>query len=139
MGMSAVSFAAPEGWSDSDLIQPKALADRLASNKGAKPTLLHVGFNVLYRSKHIPGSVYAGPGNKPEGLDVLKKAVAALPKDREIIVYCGCCPWVQCPNMKPAFALLREMGFKNLKALVIENNFAINWVQMGYPVEGNTA
>lgn len=138
VGLPALSPAAPEAWSDADLIQPKELAARLAG-KGAKPTILYVGFHVLYKSKHIPGAIYAGPGNKPEGLEVLKKAAAALPKDREIVIYCGCCPWAQCPNMKPAFPLLRQLGFKNLKALVIETNFAVNWVQMGYPVEGNTA
>lgn len=138
-GFSAVCSAAPEGWSDSDLIQPKQLADRLANKNSPRAFILHVGFNVLYKSKHIPGSLYAGPGNKPEGLELLKSTVASIGKDREIILYCGCCPWDQCPNMKPAVALLRQLGYKNVKAVLIEKNFAANWVQMGYPVEGNTA
>lgn len=139
VGWAALSAAAPEGWNDSDLIQPKELAARLAGRQGPKPLLLHVGFNVLYRSKHIPGSLYAGPCNKPEGLELLKSTVASITKDREIILYCGCCPWSQCPNMKPAVALLRQLGYKNVKAVLIETNFAADWVQKGYPVEGTTA
>ena len=138
IGLSALSFAAPEGWNDSDLISPKELADRLAAKNGRKPMVLCVGFNVLYRSKHVPGSLYTGPGNKPEGLDLLKSTVASQTKDREIILYCGCCPWVHCPNMKPSFDLLRQLGYKNVKAVMIETNFATDWIQHGYPVEGNT-
>jgi len=123
------------GWQDADLIQPKDFAARLADSKSAKPVILHVGFGILYRSKHIPHSIYVGPANKPEGLESMKKAVAALSKDQEIVIYCGCCPWEHRPNMKPAFALLRELGFKHVKALVIETNFPKNWIDLGYPFE----
>ena len=129
----AMSFA--DDWKDSDTIQPKALATRISANEKNKPLILQVGFGFQYRMKHIPGAVYAGPGNKPEGLDKLKAAVAGVPKDREIILYCGCCPWDKCPNMKPSFALLRNAGFKNVKAVVIEKDFGANWIDMGYPVE----
>ena len=50
---------------------------------------------------------------------MLKEAVEKLPRDREIVIYCGCCPWDKCPNMQPAFAALREMGFTKAKALFI--------------------
>jgi len=139
IGLASLSSAAPAGWSDADLIAPKALAQRLTGKSSAKPVLFHVGFNVLYRSKHIPNSIYAGPGNKPEGLEMLKKAVSALPKIQEIVIYCGCCPWVNCPNMKTSFALLRDLGFTNVKALMIETNFSQDWIQMGYPVENGPA
>src|SRR5690349_16144691 len=86
------------------LVQPADLAAELAAS-GARPAIFQVGPNVLYRSKHIPASLYAGPGSKSEGLDLLRSAVAKLPKDREIVIYCGCCPWDRCPNVKPAFDL----------------------------------
>lgn len=113
------------------LIQPSELAAR----SGAKPAVYYVGFNVLYRSKHIPGSVYAGPANKPEGLALLKEAVSRLPHDREIVLYCGCCPWDHCPNVRPAAALLREMGFTHVKTLYIPTNFKADWIDKGYPAE----
>ena len=43
------------------LVQPPDLAAQLAA-KGARPAVFMVGPNVLYRSKHIPASVFAGPG-----------------------------------------------------------------------------
>ena len=115
-------------------VEPKDLAARLQSG-ASKPVLLHVGFAVMYRGKHIPQSVYAGPARTPEGLEALKKAVANLPKDREMIVYCGCCPFDKCPNVKPALEALRQMGFTNVRALMIPTNFAADWVDKGYPVE----
>jgi len=117
---------------DLALIQPKEFAAQLS----AKPAIFHVGFNTLYRNgKHIPGSVYAGPGARAEGLDALKAAVEKLPKDREIVIYCGCCPWDHCPNIRPAFALLHDLGFTHVKALYIAANLKTNWIDPGYPVE----
>jgi rhodanese-related sulfurtransferase len=115
-------------------VEPKDLAARL-HGQGAKPVLLHVGFAVMYRGKHIPQSIYAGPARNAEGLEALKKAVANVPKDREIVVYCGCCPYEMCPNVKPALEALRQMGFTKVKALMIPTNFATDWVDHGYPVE----
>ena len=115
-------------------IEPQDLAAQI-QGKGAQPVLIHVGFAVLYRGKHIPQSVYAGPARSPEGIEALKKAVAALPKDREIVIYCGCCPYDMCPNIKPALETLRQMGFTKVKALVMPKNFAADWVDRGYPIE----
>src|SRR5450432_2560904 len=56
------------------LIQPADVAGMLAT-KGAHPVIVQVGPNLLYRGKHIPGAIYAGPGSKPEGLELLKQAV----------------------------------------------------------------
>jgi len=123
---------------DLDLIQPADLAARLAA-KGTPPVILHVGPNVLYRSKHIPGTIYAGFAARPEGLEALKTAAQNLPRDREIVISCGCCPWSHCPNVKPAFELLKQMGFTRVKAMFIETNFAKDWVDKGYPVESSRA
>ena len=121
---------------DLPLIQPRDLAAELAkSGQAAKPIIVQVGPNVLYRSKHIPGAVYAGPAARPAGLDLLKNTVANLPRDREIVLYCGCCPWSRCPNIGTAYQFLLGMGFKNLKALYLPNNFGMDWVAKGYKVE----
>lgn len=119
------------------LVQPKDLAGQLAA-KGSSPPIFYVGPNVLYRSKHIPGSVFAGPGAKAEGLDELKRAVAKLPRDRQLVLYCGCCPWDRCPNVKPAVAAMQEMGFTHVKVLYLETSFAKDWIDAGYPVEAGT-
>ena len=119
---------------DSVAIQPKELAAQLAGHRGAT-VVLYVGPNVLYRSKHIPGAIYAGPGNRPEGLDLLRTAVAKLPRDAQIAIYCGCCPWDHCPNIRPALEFLRQLGFAHVHALYLPDNFKADWIDQGYPVE----
>jgi hypothetical protein len=119
------------GAAEMSLVEPADLAAHLPS----KPAIFQVGPNVLYRSKHIPGAIYAGPGSKAEGLDLLKKAAAGLPRDREIVVYCGCCPWDRCPNVKPSVDLLKGMGFTHVRALRLPDNFKTNWIDKGYPIE----
>jgi thiosulfate/3-mercaptopyruvate sulfurtransferase len=127
--LAAVALAA-----EISVVQPKDLAEELAA-KAAAPAVFQVGPNVLYRSKHIPGSVFAGPGSKAEGLELLKTAVKGLKKDREIVIYCGCCPWDHCPNIKPAFEALRQMGFTRVKALYVPLSFKTDWIDRAYPVE----
>jgi hypothetical protein len=126
--IAALAFAAGE----MAMVQPAELAADLAKTK---PAMFYVGPNVLYRSKHIPGALFAGPGGKPEGIALLKAAVEKLPRDREIVVYCGCCPWSHCPNMQPAFETLRSMGFTKAKGLYLADNFKTDWIDKGYPVE----
>ena len=82
-----------------------------------------------------PGRSTRDLARKSEGIELLKKAVAGQPKDREIVLYCGCCPWEKCPNMRPAFAALHEMGFTRVKAMVIPENLKTDWVDKGYPTE----
>jgi thiosulfate/3-mercaptopyruvate sulfurtransferase len=116
-------------------IQPRDLAAQLSAAKVTRPAVLYVGPAVMYRSKHIPGAVFAGPGNRAEGLDLLKAAVKNFPKDREIVIYCGCCPWNVCPNISPAFATLRQMGYTRVKAMYSPVGFKVDWIDKGYPVE----
>jgi thiosulfate/3-mercaptopyruvate sulfurtransferase len=128
---------APDPWTDSALIQPAALAARLSA-KETKPGILYVGFPVLYRGARIPGAELAGPASKPEGLERLRQVAAKLPRDRELIIYCGCCPWDHCPNVRPAFRLLHEMGFTRLKLVTIPTNLSADWVVKGYATERGT-
>jgi thiosulfate/3-mercaptopyruvate sulfurtransferase len=128
---------APDPWKDSDLIQPQALAARLTSS-AAKPRILYVGFPILYRSTHISGAELAGPASKPDGLDLLKQTAAKFPREQELVIYCGCCPWDHCPNVRPAFRLLHDMGFTRLKLVTIPTNLSTDWTTKGYPVERST-
>ena len=119
-------------------IQPGELAAVL-TGAGPKPAVIHVGFNVLYRNRHIAGTAYAGPANTPEGLELLKQEAGKLPRDSEIVLYCGCCPWDHCPNIRPASELLRQMGFTHVKVLYIPTNMKVDWFDRGYPSEAGSA
>ena len=134
LAISLLAALAAAQAADMSLAQPKDLAAQIQA-KRAQPALIHIGFAVLYREKHIPNSIYAGPANTPAGLQALRAAVANLPRDREIVVYCGCCPWDHCPNIKPAMEALKQMGFTRAKALDIPTNLAADWFDHGYPAE----
>ncbi len=117
------------------LIQPETLNRLLQAGGAEKPLLLQVGSHVLFAEAHIPGSEYAGQGSQPAGIQQLQNRVSALSRKKLIVLYCGCCPWNRCPNVEPAFAKLREMGFTNVKVLYLADNFGTNWVEKGYAVE----
>lgn len=114
-------------------ISPEELVKLLQSASGERPLLMHVGSHVLYAQAHIPGSEYLGPGSSEAGLQQLRKRVERLPRTKFIVLYCGCCPWGHCPNVKPADDALHAMGFTNVKVLYIADNFGTNWVDKGYP------
>ncbi len=116
------------------IVEPKDLAAQLAA-KGNQPVVLYVGPNVLYRSKHIPGAIFAGPGNRPEGLELLRNAVKGKPKTTQIVMYCGCCPWNRCPNVQPAFDTLKQLGFTRVRVMYAPTGFKADWIDKGYPVE----
>jgi len=117
------------------LLKPEALVQLLQMTSKDKPLILQVGSHMLFAQAHIPGSEYAGPGSQPAGIEQLQNRVKALSRKKLIVLYCGCCPWNRCPNLGPAFAKLRDMGFTNVKALYLADNFGADWADKGYPVE----
>jgi len=116
------------------LIQPEELLKILESAAAQKPLMIQVGSHVLYTQAHIPGSEYIGAASSETGLEQLRKRVQSLPRTKSIVLYCGCCPWSHCPNVKPAYEALAAMGFTNVKVLYIAENFGADWVNKGYPV-----
>jgi hypothetical protein len=135
---SAPPVETSDPWSASQLIRPAELDSMLAGAPETRPMLLHVGFSVLYHGGAIPGSRYAGPASRPEGLAALTQAVKDTPRDREIVLYCGCCPWDHCPNMRPAFRTMRDLGFTRVRALYITRDLDHDWVSRGFPIEKPT-
>ena len=114
------------------LIQPVVLAAIL--NKGNPPPLLQVGFSVMYAEAHIPGSLYAGPTGTEAGIEKLKAAVKDFDKAKPLVIYCGCCPWMRCPNVAGAYKTLTALGFTKIQVLYIADNFGADWADKGYPV-----
>jgi thiosulfate/3-mercaptopyruvate sulfurtransferase len=124
-----------DSWQDAERITPEELAKLLRDPGAKKPAMFQVGFRVLFAQAHIPGSQYAGPGMDASAVEALRKAVSALPKETPIVLYCGCCPWERCPNLRKPWTMLRADGFTRVKLLYIPKNFGQDWVQKGYPVE----
>ena len=114
------------------LIQAEELAQAL---KGArKPVVLYVGPKSIYAQAHIPGAENIGPVVRPEGMEKLRARATSLVKDSPVVIYCGCCPWDHCPNIRPAYSELKKAGFTNVRALYLENSFGENWKDKGLPV-----
>lgn len=122
-------------WTPAQIVQPAALAAELKQEKDPFPVVIYVGVRTLYTGAHIPGAVFHGPGSSEQGLADLKEYAATLPKNSDIVLYCGCCPLDRCPNLRPAFTALDKMGFKRLRVLILPTSFAADWIEKGYPVE----
>jgi len=114
------------------LIQASELAQKMKSAQ--KPVILYVGPKSFYAQSHISGAEYIGPAAKPEGLEKLRARAASLPKDAEVVIYCGCCPWDHCPNIHPAYAELKKAGFTKARVLYLATSFGVDWKDKGLPV-----
>jgi len=124
---------AGDPWSEKDLVQPPEVAARVQG-----PLIIQVGVNVQFRAAHIPGSRYAGPASRAEGIELLRAAVSGQPMDRNIILYCGCCPWDKCPNIRPAFTALHDMGYTRVRVMMLPKDFKTDWDDKGYPTTKRT-
>ena len=120
-------------WPPGDLMQPSELAALVIK---ADPSLhvICVAFPVLYRQRHIKSAILAGPASKPEGIADLHSALQKLNKSDLIVLYCGCCPMTQCPNIRPAYTAARQAEFQNVRVLNLPSNFHTDWTAKGYPV-----
>ena len=132
----AVSSPFPDAgpWSPAQTVSPADFATELQKHDSSLK-IVYVGVRTLYAGAHIPGAVFRGPGSKEEGIADLKKFAAGLAKDSNLVIYCGCCPLERCPNLRPAFSALQEMGFTHLRVLILPTSFAADWVEKGYPAE----
>ena len=122
----------PEPWKADQLMAPADLAAVINNPKAKKPIIICVGPGAL-----IKGSMDMGPAKEKANLEKLKSELSKLPKDADIVIYCGCCPFEPCPNIRPAFTLLNEMKFSNAHLLNLEHNIKTDWVAKGYPSVAN--
>jgi thiosulfate/3-mercaptopyruvate sulfurtransferase len=122
-------------WTAAQTVQPAQLVTELQEVKDPHVLVIYVGVRTLYNGGHIPGAVYYGPGSTEQGISDLKKYAATLPKNSDVVLYCGCCPLEKCPNLRPSFAALKDLGFSRLRVLLLPNNFNTDWVEKGYPVQ----
>jgi thiosulfate/3-mercaptopyruvate sulfurtransferase len=122
-------------WPSSQTLEPSLLAKMLIDKYTSVPTVVFVGFRSLYVGGHIPDAAFHGTASTEQGLVKLKSWADSLPRSTDLVIYCGCCPFDHCPNIRPAYAALSAMGFKKLRVLVLPTNFATDWVNKGYPMQ----
>ena len=115
-------------WTADQLYAPQLLAEKINQHQTNDVVILCVGPDAL-----IKGSVDIGPAQEQKNIDKLKSYLKDIPKDKEVIIYCGCCPFDRCPNIRPAFKVLKDMGFKNPRLLNLPYNIKLDWLDKGYP------
>jgi hypothetical protein len=115
-------------WKQNELIEPAVLASQIKSGKA--PILLNIGV-----AEEILGSKNLGAASDPQNLEKLKTELKNTPRNTPLVIYCGCCPFEKCPNIRPAFSLLKTLGFSHIELLDLPVNLQTNWVKLGYPVK----
>lgn len=118
-------------WTQKDLMQPADLAASIANPKSKKVHIFNIGV-----VEDIKGAKNIGGASDKANLEKFKQELSKLPKSTQVVVYCGCCPFERCPNIRPAFNLMKGMGFINGKLLNIPTNLKQNWIDKGYPLAG---
>ncbi len=116
-------------WENNQLVQPADLVTVLGKQNAKKPLIYNIGF-----VGDIEGAKKIGASSKKEGLENLQEEVKSLPKSSAIVIYCGCCPFEHCPNVRPAYTLLQNMGFKEAKILNLPTSIKADWIDKGYPM-----
>ncbi|HEY5368814.1 MAG TPA: rhodanese-like domain-containing protein [Hanamia sp.] len=117
----------PENWTKEELIEPAALAQKIEANKDV-PLIYCVGPGVV-----IPNSIDIGMTRDEANLQKFKDVIDKLPRNADIVIYCGCCPFAKCPNVRPAIATLKQMKFTNFHLLDLPDNIKKDWIAKGYP------
>ena len=130
----ALAQNTPDPWTVSQSIQPGDLLKELSDPKTA-PTVLFVGFHRLYAAGHIKGAQYHGTGGSAEGMAQTKSWAESQPRSTNLVIYCGCCPMERCPNLRPAFTALRDLGFTKVHVLVLPTSFEVDWAEKGFPYD----
>ena len=124
-------------WDSSELVAPTTLAAQLRTITPGR-SILCVGPTAAYRRAHVPNAILAGPDSKPRGLTLLSEAVKNIPHDADLIIYCGCCPFVRCPNIRPAYRALKEMGYIHIRILKLNTDLNTDWVEKGFAIDLST-
>ena len=98
------AFQKPVGepWTEKQLLAPEALAQIIGNPQAEKPIILSVGPGAV-----IKGSLDMGAAHEKANYEKLKRELEKLPKDADIVIYCGCCPF---EHRRPLRALAADRG-----------------------------
>lgn len=126
----AATYAQSPDWKKEQLMPTKELADKITANAKDKPLIFNVG-----PMDNIKGAIPVGAATNITFADKMKGNLAMENKNRAVVVYCGCCSYHSCPNIKPAYDILQSQGFKNTKVLELPEGLKPDWVAKDYPME----
>ena len=116
-------------WTAEQLIAPTELVSILKSKTSENYFIYNIG-----PSGQIKNAKDIGEGKHKVNVEKLRNETEQLSRDANILIYCGCCPFKDCPNIRPTFSLLNEMNFTNHKLLNLPQNLKVDWIEHGYPM-----
>jgi len=119
-----------EAWNETQQLAPSTLATQL---KAGEP---HAYILNIGKVEDIKDAKHIGAVSVKENMDKLTRGVSPLARNTELVIYCGCCPFTKCPNVRPAYLELKRLGFTNIKVLNLVTNLESNWIKEGYPMAG---
>lgn len=129
IALSAFQAKGSGQWQPDQLISPEVLVQKIKSGEATHMLILNTG-----PVENIPGAVNIGEVEKAANVKKLAKFLADQPRDKEIVIYCGCCPLAGCPNIAPAYKKLEQMKFTNFKILNLPQDLQEDWIDKGYPM-----
>lgn len=124
------AFSQTPLWKKEQLMPTQELADKINTNAKDKPIVFNVG-----PMENIKTAVFVGRATSATCAEKIKSTLAMENKTKSIVIYCGCCSYASCPNLKPAYDILIAQGFKNTKVLELPEGIKPDWVAKGFPME----
>jgi thiosulfate/3-mercaptopyruvate sulfurtransferase len=124
------SVSVAQNWKKEQLMPTAELAEKIKTDAKDKPLVFNVG-----PMENIKGAKFVGRGTSVTAIDKMKSELTMESKNKSIVLYCGCCSFASCPNIKPAYDALISAGYKNTKILEIAEGIKPDWVAKGYPME----
>jgi hypothetical protein len=118
-----------EPWKKNQLLEPNTLSEMILK-KTKLPHIISIGPGAV-----IDSSISVGETRFSDNFDKLNEILKSIDKKDQIILYCGCCPFEHCQNIRPAFSLLNDLGYKNHSLLNLSNNIKTDWIDLGYPTK----
>src|SRR5688572_19621591 len=84
-----------EPWKEEQLIQPAELAKKMSQRNMPMPIIICVG-----PVNYFDAAINVGQALEKKNIEQLKIYLEKLPKDTSVVIYCGCCPFEHCPNIR---------------------------------------
>ena len=114
-------------WNTNQLLQPTALINLMKTDKNV------IVYNIGV-VQDIKGARHIGAASEKEKLQLLNTILKTQDKNKTVVVYCGCCPFDKCPNIRPAFKMLQANNIKKAYLLNLPTNLKTDWIAKGYPL-----
>jgi hypothetical protein len=115
------------------LIQPDILVKKIGEPADKRPIILNVGVE-----KNIKSAIEIGILSSPSKQEKLKKALSSIDKNKEVVIYCGCCKLIDCPNIPIALNYIKSLGYNKVKILNLPVGLNEDWIDKKYPMNSDS-